>query len=260
MQKRGFTRFHARNSPTKPGILDPRVFLQEPLPDHPWGLQDEEEMAHTSSAGCRGHGVNGGRAGWGQGGCGRGANATIPRKALDVGACKKLEVHIFIIGSGNKGKVGDMLRTSMEKMATYIGTKFGDDAAQEWIIGKRIISPEPAHSQAILDRHAAQVRDTKDRIVLTLRSLRDEKLAIEAEIQVAPTDCGLLKEMREVDDQIAKGEIELADEIEMKLTEDKIAHANAWRTHRETTESLKKSRGKSSPYCLASVLKCWLTR
>jgi hypothetical protein len=51
--------------------------------------------------------------------------------------------------------------------------------------------------------------------------------------------------MREVGDKIAKGEIELADEFEMKLTKDKkIAHANAWRTHRETTESLKKSRGK----------------
>ena len=51
--------------------------------------------------------------------------------------------------------------------------------------------------------------------------------------------------MREVNDQIAKGEIELANEVEMKLTEDKkISHANAWRTHRETTESLKKSRGK----------------
>ncbi len=31
----------------------------------------------------------------------------------------------------------------------------------------------------------------------------------------------------------------------VKLTEDeKIAHANAWRTNRETTESLKASRGK----------------
>ncbi len=48
-----------------------------------------------------------------------------------------------------------MPRTSMEKMATYIGTKFGDEAAQEWISGKIIILPEPAHSQAILDRHAA---------------------------------------------------------------------------------------------------------
>jgi hypothetical protein len=202
-------------------------------------------MACTSSAGRGGHGGNGGRAGRGQGGCGRGANATIPRKASEVKACKELEGHIFTIGTGNKGKDSDMLRTSMEKMATYIGTKFGDEATQEWISGKRIITLEPAHSQAILDRHAARVRATKDRIELKLRGLRAKKLAIEAEIQVAPTDCDLLKEMREVDDQIDKREIELADEVEMKLTKDKkIAHANAWRTNRETTESLKKSRGK----------------
>ena len=55
----------------------------------------------------------------------------LPRKTTEVGACKELEGHIFTIGSGNKGKDGDMLRTSMEKMATYIGTKFGDDATQE---------------------------------------------------------------------------------------------------------------------------------
>jgi hypothetical protein len=202
-------------------------------------------MARTSSAGQGGCGGNGGRAGRGRGGRGKGANATIPRKASEVEACKELEGHIFTIGSGNKGNDGEMLRTSMEKMATYIGTKFGDEAAQELISSKRITAPEPAHSQAILDRHAARVRATKDRIELKLRGLRAKKLAIEAKIQVAPTDHGLLKEMREVDDQIAKGEIEPANEVKMKLTEDKkIAHANAWRTHRETTESLKKSRGE----------------
>jgi hypothetical protein len=57
-----------------------------------------------------------------------------------------------------------MLRTSMEKMATYIETKFGDEAAQEWIRGKRINPPEPAHLQAILDRHTARVKATKERI------------------------------------------------------------------------------------------------
>jgi hypothetical protein len=51
--------------------------------------------------------------------------------------------------------------------------------------------------------------------------------------------------LREVDDQIAKYNIKLSDEVEMKLMEDeKIAHSNAWRTHREATKSLKKSRGK----------------
>jgi hypothetical protein len=37
----------------------------------------------------------------------------------------------------------------------------------------------------------------------------------------------LLRELREVDDQIAKCNIKLSDEVEMKLTEDeKIAHSN----------------------------------
>jgi hypothetical protein len=29
-----------------------------------------------------------------------------------------------------------MLHTSMEKMAMYIGTKYGNEAAQEWTSGK----------------------------------------------------------------------------------------------------------------------------
>ncbi len=130
----------------------------------------------------RGHGGNGRRAGHGRGGRGRGANATIPRKASEVGACKELKGLIFTIGSGNKGKDDDMLRTSKEKIATNIGTKFGDEAAQEFISGKRIIPPEPAHSQAILVRHVARVRATKDRIEPKLRGLRAKKLAIEAKI------------------------------------------------------------------------------
>ena len=54
-----------------------------------------------------------------------------PCLARHWSSCRELEGHIVIIGSGNKGKDGDMLRTSKEKMATYIGTKYGDNAAQE---------------------------------------------------------------------------------------------------------------------------------
>jgi hypothetical protein len=82
-------------------------------------------MGRDTNAGRAGRGGNSGRGGRGRGGRGRGANATVPRKASEVGACKELEGHIFTIGSGNKGKDGDMLRTSMEKMTTYIRTKFG---------------------------------------------------------------------------------------------------------------------------------------
>ena len=54
-----------------------------------------------------------------------------PSKASEVGACKDLKGEVFPIGSGNKGKDEDMLRTSAEKMALYICTEFGADAAQD---------------------------------------------------------------------------------------------------------------------------------
>jgi hypothetical protein len=110
---------------------------------------------------------------------------------------------------------------------------------------KKIAFTKPAYSQVILDRHAARAKVTRECIELRLKSLRAEKMANEAKIMRAPTDHGLLKELCEVDDQIAKGDIKLNDEVEMKLTNDeKMAHSNTWRTHQETTESLKKSRGK----------------
>jgi hypothetical protein len=56
----------------------------------------------------------------------------VPRKTSELGACKDLEGHIFTICSGNKGKDGDMLHMFKEKMITCIGTKYGDNVAQEW--------------------------------------------------------------------------------------------------------------------------------
>ncbi len=78
----------------------------------------------------------------------------MPRKASEQGACKDLEGHIFTIGSGNKGKDRDMLCTSKKKMATYIGTKYGDNVAHEWTSKKCIVLAEPTYSSAIETRHA----------------------------------------------------------------------------------------------------------
>ncbi len=138
-------------------------------------------MGRDTNAGRAGCGGNSGRGGRGRGVCGRGASATVSRKASEVGACKDLEVFFFTISSGNKGKDGDMLRTSMEKMASYIGTMYGDEAAQEWTSGKKITLSKPAYSHAIRDRHAAWVKATRERIELWLKSQRAEKTAIEAE-------------------------------------------------------------------------------
>ncbi len=72
-----------------------------------------------------------------------------------------------------------------------------------------------------------------------------EKNEILKEIATQPSNQDFMKERREIEDQILKCEIDLNNEVEMKHTDDKkMAHSNMWRSHCETTEGLKKSRGK----------------
>jgi hypothetical protein len=59
-------------------------------------------------------------------------------------------------------------------MATYIGTKYGDEASQEWTRGKRIAYTKPAYSQVIMDRHALRVKAIRECIELSVR--RDPKV------------------------------------------------------------------------------------
>jgi hypothetical protein len=202
-------------------------------------------MGQAKDAGCRRCSGNGGRSGRGRGGCGRSTLATVPCKALELGACKDLEGHIFTIGSGNKGKDREMLQILKEKMATYIGTKFGDNAAQERTSKKQIALNEPVYSQSILDRHGERVKAIKDLITLKVTSLRLEKAVIDDEIKAPPTECRLMTEKQQIKDQFLCCEIKLKDKVEMKLAKDEnMAHRNAWQTHHEVADGLKKSRAK----------------
>jgi len=169
---------------------------------------------------------------------------SVPSTVSEVGACEDLEGKMFTIGSGNKGMDEEMLHISVEKMAWYIGTEIGAEAAQEWTSSKQTILKEPAYSQVILARHAERVKATQDRLNRKLTSLRDERLEIEGELAADWGNRNLRKEMREVEDDIAKTEIELKEEIDLKLTDSEMAaHDNAWITYQESSERLMKSRG-----------------
>ncbi len=112
----------------------------------------------------------------------------MPRKASELGACKDLKGHIFAIGSGNKGKDRDMLCTSKEKMATYIRTKYGEDAAQEWAREKHIVLAEPTYSSAIETKHTERAQATREQINQKMTSLMAEQNEILKEIATQPTN------------------------------------------------------------------------
>ncbi len=79
-----------------------------------------------------------------------------------------------------------MLRTSVEKMALYIGTEFGAKASQEWTSGKQAVLKEPAYLQVVLARHAEMVKATRDRLNRKLTSLRDKRLEIKGKLAADP--------------------------------------------------------------------------
>jgi len=75
----------------------------------------------AGSGGCGGNG-RGGR--WGRFPK-QNEPGSLPRKSGEVGACKDLKGNVFTIGSSNKGKDGDMIRTSTEKLALYWNQLWG---------------------------------------------------------------------------------------------------------------------------------------
>jgi hypothetical protein len=105
-------------------------------------------MARESTAGCAGRG-GGGRGGRG-GRFPKRNKASAPCKTGEVRACKDLDGNVFTIESGDKGKDGDLLRTSKEKLALYIGTNYGDNACQEGMSEKQLVLLEPTYPPDVL--------------------------------------------------------------------------------------------------------------
>jgi hypothetical protein len=197
---------------------------------------------HASHAGCSG----GGRGGRGGRFPKRNEPSSLPLKGGEVRACKNLEGNVFTIGSGNKGKDGDMLRTSKEKLALYIGTNYyGDDACQEWLSEKKLVLQEPTYPDAVLARHRLREIAVTNRVTKMITSLEKQLQVINTELLLTPNDFNLLKSHMEVENKLELAKFDLTDVIEVKTTADEgIAFSNTWRTYSERTGRLVRSRGK----------------
>ncbi len=152
---------------------------------------------------------------------------------------------MFNIGSDNKGKDGDMLQTSKEKLALYIGTNFGDDASKEWLSEKQLVLQEPTYPDSVLARHAVREKAVIDRVTKMVTSLGKQLQVIESELLLTSKDLSLLKSQMEVENKREISKFELTDVVEVKTNADEgMAFSNSWRTYRERTDRLVRSQGK----------------
>jgi hypothetical protein len=191
-------------------------------------------MACQPTAGRTGHGGSG-RGGY-AGRFPKRNEASAPRKTGEVGACKDLKGNDFTIGSGNKGKDGNLSHTSKEKLALYIGTNYGDDTCQEWLSEKQLLLQEPTYPASVLARHAVREKAVIKRVTKMVISLEKQLAVIEAELLLTPKDLNLLKNQMEVESKLDMAKFELTDVVEVKTTSDEaMAFSNSWRIYRERT-------------------------
>ncbi len=100
-----------------------------------------------SVRGGRGRGGQGGRAGKGPGN-GRGKAYTGGRvKTTKVGLCKDLEGNMFDFGTRS---TADQMQILQEKIAQYIGAKYGEDIANELQNKTRIALSAPSYPSTMM--------------------------------------------------------------------------------------------------------------
>jgi hypothetical protein len=144
--------------------------------------------------------------------------SSLPCKGGEVRACKDLEGNVFTIKSGNKGRDGDMLRTSKEKLALCIGTNYGDDACQEWLSEKQLVLQELTYPDAVLARHRLCKIAVTNRVTKMITSLEKQLQVINTELLLALNDLNLLKSQMEVENKLELAKFDLTDVVEVKTT------------------------------------------
>ena len=96
---------------------------------------------------------------------------------MKMGLCKDLEGHIFNYGIGN---AANLLRTTQEEIAQYMGTKYSKDIEKELKNKITVTLPAPTYSSAIMLRHQEWEAIVWQRQNNLLTALRAELASLEA--------------------------------------------------------------------------------
>jgi hypothetical protein len=177
-----------------------------------------------SGRGGRGHGRCGGRADRGPGGSRGNAYTSGRVKTTKVGLCKDLEGNVFDFGTTS---AADQMRISQEKIAQYIGAKYGEDIAKELQNKTRIVLSAPAYPSTTMTRHALRIALVRSQQVAMSTTRLSSRTSLEAEIALAPGNCSLVMELAKLNQDIAQADFEAAQDVPTKLNDqEQIDYSN----------------------------------
>ena len=196
------------------------------------------------------NGQGGGRGRAGRGGCvgrgsgGKGNTYTGGRaKTTKVGLCKDLQSYVFDFGTTS---AADQMRITQEKLAQYIGAKYGEDIANELQNKTTVILPAPTYSSATMTRHALQIALVRSQQVIMSTARLASRRLLEAKIVNNPNDRALITELAKLNNDIALGDFEAAQDVPIKLNDqERIDYSNECRNHSRKMSTLETHRGQA---------------
>jgi hypothetical protein len=158
------------------------------------------------------------------------------------GLCKALGTNVFDCG---QKAAADQMQTSWEKITKYVGTTYRQDISNELQNKTTVVITELVHAPAVLLRN--QTREVAIRVGQdNLQAARRASLVILIAQVDARVIAGAPIELANLQNEIAHGDLERVEPIEIQLTDfEKSQHSNEWRTYRERNASLVKCRGQT---------------
>ena len=200
-------------------------------------------LTTMSGRGGRGRGGRGSRTGRGPGG-GRGSSYSGGKaKTTKVGLCKDLEGNIFDFGTTS---AADLMRITQEKIAQYIGAKYGEDIANELQNKTKVVIPTPAYASATLTRHALRIALVRSQQATLKVARLASRTSLEAEINQTPSDRNLVTALAMLNNAIALGDFEAAQDVPMELTDqEQLDYSNECRNQSKRSSTLDTHQGQA---------------
>ncbi len=141
----------------------------------------------------------------------------------------------------------DQMRITQEKIAQYIGAKYGEDIASNKLQNKMaVILSATTYSSATMTHHALRMGLVRSQQA-TMRTVRlASRASLEGEIARTPGDQVLITELEKLNNNIALADFEAAQDIPIELNDqERIDYSNECRNHSRRVSTLKTHRGQA---------------
>ncbi len=196
-----------------------------------------------SGRGGRGCGGRGDRAGRGLGG-GRGnAYSGGKRKTTKVGLCKDLKGSVFNFGTTS---AANQMGIMQEKIAQYIGAKYGEDIANKLQNKTRVVLSAPTYSSVMLTCHALKIALVRHQQAMMKTARLSSHTLLEAEIANNPTNRTLVTELAKLNNDISQGDFEAAQDVPIELNnQEQIDYSNECHSQSRRVAMLETHQGQA---------------